>query len=69
MKITNKKIIKALKNGKSITSKKLPKYCYLKADKSGRIYMTDWGQDMGYNNLHWYVKVFEDNDWEVAQDE
>lgn len=27
------------------------------------------GEYMGYNNLRWCVKVFEDNDWEVVQDE
>lgn len=68
MKITDYEIINALKAGKRITSNGMPAHCFLQADNNGRIKMLDWGQDMGYNNLHWGVAVLSDASWRIADD-
>lgn len=69
MKITDDEIIKALKDGKRITSNGMPAHCFLQADEDGRIKMLDWGQDMGYNNLHWSIAVLSDASWRIADND
>lgn len=71
MKITDAKIINALKAGKRITSNGMPSHCFLQADVDcgGRIKMLDWGQDMGYDNLHWSISVLSDTSWRIASDD
>lgn len=71
MKITDAKIINALKAGKRITSNGMPSHCFLQAgvDCGGRIKMLDWGQDMGYDNLHWSISVLSDTSWRIASDD
>lgn len=69
MKITDAKIINALKAGKRITSNGMPRHCFLQADEDGRIKMLDWGQDMGYDNLHWSIAVLSDTSWRIADND
>lgn len=71
MKITDDEIIYALKAGKRITSNGMPAHCFLQADVDfgGRIKMLDWGQDMGYDNLHWSISALSDTSWRIADDE
>lgn len=60
MKLTDAKIINALKAGKRITSNGMPSHCFLQADVDcgGRIKMLDWS-----------ISVLSDTSWRIASDD
>lgn len=68
MKLTNSKIILALKNGASIRLPDMPAHVFLKLDRNGkRLYISDWGQDMG--EFKPYIQALEDDGWYVVKEE
>lgn len=68
MKLSNKRIILALKNGNAARTPNMPAHVFLKLDRNGeRLYISDWGQDMG--EFKPYIQALEDNTWYVANEE
>lgn len=68
MRITNRRIILALKNGLAIRTPDMPRHVFLKLDSNEkRLYISDWGQDMG--EFKPYIQALEDNTWYIANEE
>ena len=69
MRITNKKIIQALKDGDYVTSNKFEKYCYLRL-RDGDLELIDWGQVMNCQEFVYknFISLMEDGGLYICDD-
>lgn len=69
MKLTDRKIIEALKNGHAIRPDDFPAHCFVKANpsKKDRLEVLDWGQNMGAFNVNIYA--LSTNTWHIADED